>query len=511
MKIEFGFMVNDFQQHILRRPRNSRGGAPNKAWWGYLVVLLYAVLLFSLVPKHEPWLDEAQAWLLARDSSLTDLFATYLRYEGSPGLWHLILMLPAKFGLPYITLNFISGVLAIIGVALVVFYSPFPAIVRAIYPFTYFVFYQYAIVARSYVLMSLILSLIAVIYPRRRERLYLFTALLMLLGSVSVHSLLVAFGLIVVEALEALSDWRKLQRDEKNRYIISMLAVGIFLILSFLILLPPKDHSNSSTHSFDPINFLKINVRMIYDFLTGNRYLSILLFSALVWWFIYRKKLLILLATMLPIFAIFGAKYAAPHHAGVLFIVLIFNLWLSYEAYRTKSWKNIANIVVLTAILVIFSIHIYWSVGAYRYDLSERYSASREVADYLRANKLENQKIAAIGIRTLSILPYFNKNIFANLNSGRKPSFWVWSNNYNTEIWSPQDKIGRSINDKLQVVLKETPDAIIISVPAQDDPSKFEVPAYKLAKYFPGKMYFRDKAGEPDSFAILLRDVGQVF
>jgi hypothetical protein len=47
---------------------------------------LYAGLLAYMIPRHEPWADEAQAWELAQSLSLKSLFGTYIHYEGSPGL-----------------------------------------------------------------------------------------------------------------------------------------------------------------------------------------------------------------------------------------------------------------------------------------------------------------------------------------------------------------------------------------------------------------------------------------
>ena len=64
---------------------------PRSDNWIYAVLLIYISLVVIIALKHEPWFDEAQAWLIARDSNLIDLFVTYLRYEGNPGLWHLLL------------------------------------------------------------------------------------------------------------------------------------------------------------------------------------------------------------------------------------------------------------------------------------------------------------------------------------------------------------------------------------------------------------------------------------
>src|SRR3954464_5713785 len=77
-----------------------------------IVFLIFVTLLSIAVSHHEPWMDEAQAWLLAKDTGFKELFLKYLRYEGSPGLWHLVLMIPAKLGLPYFTINIISALFA---------------------------------------------------------------------------------------------------------------------------------------------------------------------------------------------------------------------------------------------------------------------------------------------------------------------------------------------------------------------------------------------------------------
>src|SRR4051812_43464628 len=105
----------------------AAGGARN-----YLLIIfgIYIIVLGTGVWFHEPWMDEAQAWLLVQDTTLSELFVHYLRYEGSPGLWHLILYVPAKLGMPYFTINVISAVISAGGVWLFVFRSPFSLITK---------------------------------------------------------------------------------------------------------------------------------------------------------------------------------------------------------------------------------------------------------------------------------------------------------------------------------------------------------------------------------------------
>jgi hypothetical protein len=125
----------------------------------------FAAQMALAVARHEPWFDEAQAWLIARDSGLWELFAERLRYEGSPGLWHLVLMPFAKLGLPYAAIGWIGAGCALVGAALLLRRGPFPLWVKAGLLFSWAIGYQYAAVARSYTLMPLLLFAIADVWP----------------------------------------------------------------------------------------------------------------------------------------------------------------------------------------------------------------------------------------------------------------------------------------------------------------------------------------------------------
>ena len=57
----------------------------------YICVAVLSVMIsFFLIPYHEIWRDEGQAWLIARDTPLKDLFGV-LKHEGHPALWFLLL------------------------------------------------------------------------------------------------------------------------------------------------------------------------------------------------------------------------------------------------------------------------------------------------------------------------------------------------------------------------------------------------------------------------------------
>ena len=210
-------------------PGPNRGAAARPNWQRYWYLPVFAVYLGIVgvtVAHHEPWLDEAQAWLIARDAAWSDLFCTIPRYEGSPGLWHLLLTLPARCGLPYASLNVIAAAFSAGGVLLLLACSPLPKLLTAMVPFTFFLVYQNAVVARSYALMPLLLFAAAAAYPNRLRRPFLYVVPLGFLAHVSAHGLLISAGLVGLLSIEVLYGWwRNRGRLPLRR---AALAVGLF-------------------------------------------------------------------------------------------------------------------------------------------------------------------------------------------------------------------------------------------------------------------------------------------
>ena len=58
-----------------------------------LALLLYIIGTVLVSCFHEPWFDEAQAWLIARSASLYEILFEIPHYEGHPQMWHLPLKL----------------------------------------------------------------------------------------------------------------------------------------------------------------------------------------------------------------------------------------------------------------------------------------------------------------------------------------------------------------------------------------------------------------------------------
>lgn len=132
------------------------------------VVAAYAVIAMCATLLHEPWLDEAQHWCLARDSaSLADLWRN-TAIEGHPPLWHWTLWCVTRCTHDMDAMRALHVMIAIAAVALLVLRSPLPAAVRWLLPFGYFFAYEYAAIARNYAPGVLLLFAVCALRDDRR-------------------------------------------------------------------------------------------------------------------------------------------------------------------------------------------------------------------------------------------------------------------------------------------------------------------------------------------------------
>jgi hypothetical protein len=202
------------------------------------VTALFLVVGALSILCHEPWRDEAQAWLLARDSARLGELLQNARYEGGPVLWHLLLLpLTRVGGLPLMSglnLAFAAG-----AVYLFARFSPFDRATRVLFAFGYLPLYEWGTIARSYAVGIFFLFLFAVLFARRRP--ILQGIVLGLAANTSVHAAMVSAGALVLVLVHGLSGGR----EQKRRFRVALwmgAAMAVAgLVLSAVQTLPPAN------------------------------------------------------------------------------------------------------------------------------------------------------------------------------------------------------------------------------------------------------------------------------
>ena len=163
-------MIIDFKSLSMKHKQHhflDLWGTKQTGWFEKVLFLFFCGAVFSQIPFHEPWEDEIQAWLIARDCSILQIFHM-MRYEGHFALWHLLLHPFARIGLPLITMNIISSLLIVCAGWFILFRSPFVRIVKAMLLASASFLYWYPVVARVYSLVPLLLFMLAASYAERK-------------------------------------------------------------------------------------------------------------------------------------------------------------------------------------------------------------------------------------------------------------------------------------------------------------------------------------------------------
>lgn len=191
-----------------------------------VIFALYCAVLACVIPRHEQWGDEVQAWLLSSENSAWQIIRYRLHYEGTPPLWHLILRaLYVLHGTPT-AMSWLGGSFAAAGVFVLLRFSPFPRIIRVLAPFTMFLQYQYAVVARSYTLFALLIFSLCALFRARRTFLFFFVA--GLLANLSTQAFLTAVVMCVLYTVDIRREMRRgLPQAKKLGF-----AAACFLVLA---------------------------------------------------------------------------------------------------------------------------------------------------------------------------------------------------------------------------------------------------------------------------------------
>lgn len=118
---------------------------------------IYSILLAIASWKHTLWRDEAQAWLISRDSHSLASVVHNVRYEGTPPLWHFVLYFISRFTLNPEWMKLPNLLFSIATAALILSASRVSVWARIGFVFSSFMLFEYAVINRDYMIGIMLL------------------------------------------------------------------------------------------------------------------------------------------------------------------------------------------------------------------------------------------------------------------------------------------------------------------------------------------------------------------
>jgi hypothetical protein len=456
------------------------------------ILTVYASILAWAIRHHLDWADEAQSWLIARDSSLHDLLFRRLHYEGAPALWPLLLWMIARLHLPYSSINWLSGCFALAGVFLLLRFSPFPRIFRWLLPFTFFLQYQYAVIARPYVLFPVLLFALCIVYSLARPRPILFAVIAGLIANVSAHGAVLA-GIFCLVYLWDICIQRKATDPVSRGSIVRATAVfaalaTLAIAVAFpapdvgfpvrrtpshgkmhdvLLKLVPEEHLPPSAPPLDPPlgdlsvpvvktnqarppkvlvlvigNILHMLNAACYPVARSNLLATAFLISFALW--LWSRECLRLAIPFCASVLSTIALWVDSHHTGLFLLAILSAVWIALGTSTYRRGPRWIEPLFASVALIVVLLQIGWTVHCVRTETTAPYDPGRATEEFL-VKEFPGKRIAGFTFETLSAQPYAARNLFFNFEE----SYWVWS--YNVLI-----------DRRRTEVLAQHPDAVVV-------------------------------------------------
>ena len=179
--------------------------------------------------RHAMWRDELQAFMLAAASPTPlDLFAN-LKYEGHPGLWHLLLWVITRFTSDPIWMQ-VAHLLIALGIwALIWCASPFKPFEKLLLLLSYYLFWEYFVISRNYALGVLLGLGFVALCVRRPEQRFWPWVLLGLLANTSVYAAIWSFALAALFVFRNRTAWHALLPGAAIYLGVCVLAVATMI------------------------------------------------------------------------------------------------------------------------------------------------------------------------------------------------------------------------------------------------------------------------------------------
>ncbi len=403
---------------------------------GIIVLIVYTSGLIFVGCFHEPWFDETQAWLIAKCATYKELFTYIPHYEGHPPLWHMLLSVFAKNGAPFdITLKALNITFCILAMALLVFRSPFPKVVRYILPFTYFFFYHYGVYCRPYSMTMLAFMLAAIFYKDRNSKPWRYILSLLFIILTTAYGLMIAGGLCLVWTFEIIAELHKgkklalFWKDKRFYSLCFILAAAICILLMIIpaddcyyagidnirslkeILLNIKGYGTVlilPIESWSGIVFgvhgVKDNPSVFFWIFIAEAVIGLLVWAALIALTRKNKKLLTFFVPYIIMSVFMSFHYMSAHHIGISSLFHVFILWIMTEQeggvqipVSFKKIKNGLKSPMIRRIIcglggIICIIPVFYSIGASYLDVKGECGVSK-FAEIIKENHLEDKKI----------------------------------------------------------------------------------------------------------------------
>ena len=423
--------------------------------------IFFAYLLFSLIGVffHVLWRDEMQGWLVAVESkNILELWKNNAP-SGHPILYPILIYISSIICKNPFSMQLMQWLLAVISMFIFLRWAPFTNLQKSLFAFGYFPFWEYCLISRHYVVIQLLSFIGVFLISKKKYNIFGMSFIIALLLNTHALAWSIAIGFsvsIIVELACQKPKWNKLNYF-KSKFIhfasIVLVSIAGWISLNSLFQTSRNIDGTSVDLSFKSIlvalgKYLGGSILIIpnssrwLDLLVAS-FVSLLIIIFTVFYISNSLKALVFyLTSTLSLLCFNSAIYsgAGSRHFGVYFVIFISSIWLynsDMEASRIivsipahPSGKLKDKIKLYFSYFLVFVLSIHFVVGIHRVflDLVYPYSASKEVAEFIRSSKYSDWPLFGTrDVEVASVSGYLGSSIYYP-ELQKRGSFTEWIN-----------------------------------------------------------------------------------
>ena len=189
--------------------------------------LIFMIVTYVMLMKHELWFDEVQAWALAKNLNVIELISQ-MKIEGHSAMWSLFLKIFVQCGFNVVVLNFISWFIGVLSTILICYKTNFNKLIKVLIVFNVSLLYFSTVFARPYCIAFLMMVLLMIFYKDRYSKPYFIGLILLILSNTHLMVMGFLFAMFLMELYGLFKD-----KDYVKERIILMLFMVVGVLLFF--------------------------------------------------------------------------------------------------------------------------------------------------------------------------------------------------------------------------------------------------------------------------------------
>jgi hypothetical protein len=373
------------------------------------VVAAFAAVIAFVAAHHEPWRDEADAWLVVRDIHFSQFF-DWTRHAGTPALWYGLLAPLARAGLPYASQKVLHLIVAIAAVSIFVARAPLSRLTKVLTVFSYYFAYEYSVIVRSYALAVLLTFAAAALWRKRAQWPVALGVVLALLCNTNAQGCVIAGAFTIallaeralkpatIAAIGAVAAWWQVRTPldparEGARHVFNAAAV-------------PWTLGNAFTPPLPIVAGCAIAAAVLIAITLAIRQ--------------SRTGVIVLWSTVVGLLTLYSFVWLGGlRHAGFILVIVLVAIWIADRV--DLRFASAAALLLNGALLLSVCV----AAGYWIKDVREPFSGAREMATFIRREAAS--EIAAHNLTQCeALLPYLPRTRFWYAGLGAYGTYLKW-------------------------------------------------------------------------------------